>query len=46
MIKAILYDLDGVLVDATEWHYESLNNALQEVVDFTINRDEHIKTIN
>ena len=28
MIKAILYDLDGVLVDATEWHYESLNAAL------------------
>ena len=46
MIKAILYDLDGVLVDATEWHYESLNNALQEVVGFIINRDEHIETFN
>ena len=46
MIKAILYDLDGVLVDATEWHYESLNNALQEVAGFIINRDEHIKTFN
>ena len=32
MIKAILYDLDGVLVDATEWHYESLNAALNEVL--------------
>ena len=46
MIKAILYDLDGVLVDATEWHYESLNDALQEVVGFIIKRDEHISTFN
>jgi len=46
MIKAILYDLDGVLVDATEWHYESLNNALQEIAGFIIDRDEHIKTFN
>ncbi|WP_182126135.1 HAD family phosphatase [Nitrosopumilus sp. b2] len=46
MIKAILYDLDGVLVDATEWHYESLNDALKEVVGFVIERDEHITTFN
>lgn len=46
MIKAILYDLDGVLVDATEWHYESFNNALNEIMGFTISRDEHIKTFN
>ena len=46
MIKAILYDLDGVLVDATEWHYESLNNALQEIAGFIIKRNEHISTFN
>jgi len=46
MIKAILYDLDGVLVDATEWHYESLNNALSEIAGFIIKRDEHISTFN
>ena len=46
MIKAILYDLDGVLVDATEWHYESLNAALKEVCGFIINREEHISTFN
>jgi beta-phosphoglucomutase len=46
MIKAILYDLDGVLVDATEWHYESLNEALNEVAGFVIKRDEHITTFN
>ena len=46
MIKAILYDLDGVLVDATEWHYESLNDALNEIAGFIIKRDEHISTFN
>ena len=46
MIKAILYDLDGVLVDATEWHYESLNLALEQVKGFQIKRDEHIATFN
>lgn len=46
MIKAILYDLDGVLVDATEWHYESLNLALEEIVGFKISREEHLTTFN
>jgi beta-phosphoglucomutase-like phosphatase (HAD superfamily) len=46
MIKCILYDLDGVLVDATEWHYESLNDALKDVAGFIIKRDEHISTFN
>ena len=46
MIKAILYDLDGVLVDATEWHYESLNEALREISGFEISRLEHIRTFN
>jgi len=46
LIKAILYDLDGVLVDATEWHYDSLNEALKEVAGFTISRFDHVKTFN
>ena len=46
MIKAILYDLDGVLVDATEWHYESLNIALKELAGFIIERSEHVSTFN
>ncbi|KKN72164.1 hypothetical protein LCGC14_0413760 [marine sediment metagenome] len=41
MIKAILYDLDGVLVEAREWHYVSLNRALEEIAGTTINREEH-----
>lgn len=44
-IKLIVFDLDGVLVDARELHYEALNRAL-EAVDkkFIINRDEHLST--
>ncbi len=30
MIRAIIFDLDGVLVDAREIHYEALNNALAQ----------------
>ena len=38
MIKLILFDLDGVLVDAKEIHYTALNEALGE---FAISRDDH-----
>jgi beta-phosphoglucomutase-like phosphatase (HAD superfamily) len=46
MIRAILFDLDGVLVDACEWHYVALNRALEEVSRTSISRDEHIKVFN
>lgn len=45
-MKAILYDLDGVLVDACEWHYLSLNAALQEVSGFSIELEEHLSDFN
>ena len=45
-IKSILFDLDGVLVDACDWHYISLNRALEEVVGFCISREDHINTYN
>ena len=41
MIKVILFDLDGVLVDACDWHYHSLNDALLHYVGFTISYKEH-----
>ncbi|MBI5447661.1 MAG: HAD family phosphatase [Gammaproteobacteria bacterium] len=28
LIKAVLFDIDGVLIDAKDWHYEALNKAL------------------
>jgi HAD superfamily hydrolase (TIGR01509 family) len=30
MIQAVIFDLDGVLVDADEWHFEALNLALAD----------------
>ena len=44
-IKAVLFDLDGVLVDATEWHYEALNRALK-LFGYSISRYEHLTTYN
>ena len=44
-IKAILFDLDGVLVDATEWHFEALNRALG-LFGYTISRYEHLTAYN
>ena len=47
-IKAVLFDLDGVLVDAREWHYDALNQALDSTynrlakVNNIINKLEHI----
>tara|TARA_Y100000593_G_scaffold83418_1_gene157152 strand:+ start:5769 stop:7127 length:1359 start_codon:yes stop_codon:yes gene_type:complete len=43
MIKLIIFDLDGVLVDARELHYEALNEALRDVdKKFVIERQEHL----
>ena len=39
MIKLVLFDLDGVLIDAKEIHYVSLNEALGET--YAINEQEH-----
>lgn len=46
MIKAILWDLDGTLLETTELHYISLNKALKEISGFEIDRDWHISTFN
>ncbi|NQW11379.1 MAG: HAD family phosphatase [Alphaproteobacteria bacterium] len=40
-IKAVLFDMDGVLVDATEWHFEALNRALA-LFGLDINRFDHL----
>lgn len=42
-IRAVLFDLDGVLVDAKEWHYAALNQALS-VFGFEIDRLDHVVT--
>lgn len=44
MIKLIISDFDGVLLDMKEIHYESLNKALASVDEkFQISPEEHVK---
>jgi HAD superfamily hydrolase (TIGR01509 family) len=45
-IDAILFDLDGVLVDACDWHYEALNAALVGAGHPPIGRETHLSTFN
>lgn len=43
MIKLIIFDLDGVLVDSRDIHYYSLNNALSSIdTKYKITYDEHL----
>jgi HAD superfamily hydrolase (TIGR01509 family) len=42
-IKAILFDMDGVLIDAKEWHYKALNKAL-DLFGMKISRYNHLVT--
>ena len=40
-IKAVIFDMDGVLIEAKEWHYEALNKALSPF-GYNITREEHL----
>ena len=42
-VKAVVFDMDGVLIDAREWHYEALNRALGQF-GFVISRYDHVVT--
>lgn len=42
-IKAILFDMDGVLIEAKDWHYEALNEALR-LFGHEISRQDHLTT--
>jgi HAD superfamily hydrolase (TIGR01509 family) len=45
MIKLIIFDLDGVLVNARELHYNALNRALESIdKKYVIEREEHLST--
>ena len=45
MIKLIIFDLDGVLVEARDIHYESLNMALAKFDDkYVIGKEEHLSS--
>ena len=42
-IKAIIFDMDGVLIEAKDWHYEALNQAL-DLFGYKISRYDHLVT--
>lgn len=42
-IKCVIFDMDGVLIDAKEWHYEALNRALG-IFGYEISRHDHLVT--
>lgn len=42
-IKAVIFDMDGVLIDAKDWHYEALNKALK-LFGMEISRYDHLVT--
>ena len=44
--KMFIFDLDGVLVEACDWHRDALNEALEEVCNYTICPDDHISVFN
>ena len=39
-IKAVIFDMDGVLIDAKDWHYDALNKALN-LFGLKITKQEH-----
>ena len=42
-IKSVIFDMDGVLIEAKEWHYDALNRALN-LFGLEISRFDHLVT--
>lgn len=43
MIEAVIFDMDGVLIDAKEWHFDALNRALR-LFGLEISLADHLTT--
>jgi HAD superfamily hydrolase (TIGR01509 family) len=44
-VEAVVFDMDGVLIDARDWHYRALNDAL-EIFDAEISYEDHLNRFN
>ena len=42
-IKAVIFDMDGVLIDAKDWHYDAINKSLA-IFGLEISRYDHLNT--
>jgi beta-phosphoglucomutase len=40
-IDAVIFDMDGVLIDAREWHFDALNEALA-IFGYNISLEDHL----
>jgi beta-phosphoglucomutase len=40
-IEAVIFDMDGVLIEAKDWHYDALNKALN-LFGYNISRHDHL----
>jgi len=46
MLQMIIFDMDGVLIDACDWHRDALNQALKEVSNYEISIEDHYSIFN
>ena len=44
-IEAVIFDMDGVLIDARDWHYDALNESLG-IFGLNISRHDHLNMYN
>jgi len=40
LLDTVIFDMDGVLIDARDWHFDALNDAL-DLFGYRISREEH-----
>lgn len=46
MIKLVIFDLDGVLISACDWHRLALNKALRQISNYEITKKDHDEIFN
>jgi HAD superfamily hydrolase (TIGR01509 family) len=44
-LEAVLFDMDGVLIDARDWHFDALNESLK-IFGLKISREDHVRKFN
>lgn len=45
-IRAIFFDLDGVLVDAPDWHRDAFNETMEDFSQPRVSNEEHLTKLN
>ena len=45
-LKLIIFDMDGVLIDACDWHKDAFNQALKDLCNYQISEEDHYSVFN